>query len=394
MYRKRLLSPALKRALAQFPAVLITGPRQSGKTTFLRQECGRASYVSLDEPQERQFALSDPNGFLDRFAGRSVILDEVQNAPELLPYLKGRIDAARDDRGRWILTGSQQFALMRGVSESLAGRVAILELLPFSTLELGSAAAASLEQTVVAGLYPEPALHPDRRSLWLRSYVQTYIERDIRQLQNIRNLRSFETFVGLCAARHGQEFSPAGLGREAGVSLPTAKAWAGLLEASYVCRLLRPYFRNYGKRLVKSPKLYFHDPGLVSALTRQPNGEAALAGPLGGALLEGLVVAETWKIFAAAGLEHESYFWRTRDGMEVDLIVRAGGRLHPIEVKLTATPTRGHCSGLDRFRKIAKDEAADGGLVVCRVRKEVPLPFGNRAIPWQEYPAWLQDRLR
>lgn len=393
MYLQRFLAPTLKLALTNFPAVLITGPRQSGKTTFLRHECGPASYVSLDEPQERQFAISDPNGFLDRFRGGPVILDEIQNAPELFPYLKVRIDAARTTPGRWILTGSQQFAVMRNVSESLAGRIAVLELPPLSVLERASEAAASLEDTVIAGLYPEPALHPERRALWLASYVQTYLERDIRQLQNVRNLRAFEMFVGLCAARHSQEFSPADLGRDAGISLPTAKSWVGLLEATYVCRLLRPYFRNFGKRLVKSSKLYFLDPGIVSALTRQPNGEAALAGPLGGALFEGLVVAETWKIFAAAGLAHDAYFWRTRDGMEVDLIVRAGGQLYPVEVKLTATPTPGHCASIDRFRKIAKGEAAGEGLIVCRVRKEVPLPFGNRAIPWQEYSAWLRDRL-
>ncbi len=238
MYRQRHLAATLQRALTGFPAVLVTGPRQSGKTTFLRHEAGAGvDYVSFDDPAERDFAAVDPAGFLARLTGRAVILDEIQYAPALLSHLKLRIDAEPGRCGRWLLTGSQQFGLMRDVSESLAGRVAILELPPFSHGELPR---ASLDETLWNGGYPIPALHPERRDLWLRSYVATYLERDARQIRNIPDLRTFSQFLSLTAAHHGQEFHPADLARELGVSQPTVKSWAGVLEASYVAFFCLP----------------------------------------------------------------------------------------------------------------------------------------------------------
>ncbi|MCX5860391.1 MAG: ATP-binding protein [Proteobacteria bacterium] len=393
MYIPRLLFPVLKKALTHFPAVLVTGPRQSGKTTFLRHELGRgAGYVSFDDPLERDFALTDPNGFLDRFKNQPVILDEIQYVPELFPFLKIRIDRDRNKNGRWILTGSQQFGLMKNISESLAGRIALLELLPFSLLETGSRAPAILEQCIWDGGYPEPSLYPEKRDLWVRSYIQTYIERDVRQLQNIKDLRIFETFIGLCAAYHGQVFNTAILSRKCGVSLPTIKSWGGILEASYLCRLLPPYFENFGKRLVKTPKLYFLDPALVVTLTRQPNGEAALSGQMGGALFEGLIVSEALKIFAAAGKNADIFFWRS-NGLEVDLIIQAHGRLLPVEIKLTATPTVKHIESLRKFRELAGRKSAGTGILVCRVEKPVPMPHDTLAIPWREFPAWLKNQI-
>ena len=196
--------------------MLVTGPRQSGKTTFLLEEFGRGSrYLSLDDPLERGFARSDPNAFLDRFAEERVILDEIQYSPELLPYLKIRIDRDRHRYGRWLLTGSQQFQLMAGVSESLAGRIALPDLLPFSLLESGLPG-AGLAPLIWNGSYPEPALHPDKRDLWISSYIQTYIERDVRQLLKVQDLRTFETVLGLCAARHAEELHVADIARAAG----------------------------------------------------------------------------------------------------------------------------------------------------------------------------------
>ena len=394
MYVPRALSPTLSKALADFPAVLVTGPRQSGKTTLLREEFGSgAAYVSFDDPLERGFAAEDPNGFLDRFQQERVILDEIQYAPELLPYLKLRIDRDRRRNGRWLLTGSQQFQLMARVGESLAGRIALLDLLPFSLLELPAAGTRTLGSLVWGGSYPEPALHPGKRDLWISSYIQTYVERDVRQLLSIRDLRSFEAILGLCAAHHAQELNMADLARSVGISQPTVKTWISLLEAAYVIRLLPPYFENLGKRIVKSPKLYFLDSALVSSLTRQPSAEAALAGAMGGALFEGFVVSEAFKVFALAGRRPDLFFWRSHGGLEVDLLVALPEGLIPVEIKLTATPTTQHAAVLSRWRELAAHRAAGAGIVVCNVPEPVDLPGGHLALPWRSFPTWLQERL-
>ncbi|MBI2353736.1 MAG: ATP-binding protein [Deltaproteobacteria bacterium] len=376
--------------MGQFPAVLVTGPRQAGKTTLLQHEAGDAfGYVSFDDTMERSFALTDPNGFFDRFGDRPVILDEIQYVPELLPSLKLRIDRNRHRNGRWLLTGSQQFHLMRNVSESLAGRIAILDQLPFSIAEQSGRGELSLEQILWNGCYPEPALNPEKRELWLRAYIQTYLERDVRQLQNIRDLRAFEQFVALACARHSQEFNSAFFSRETGVTLPTAKSWAGLLEASYLLYLLPPFFNNLGKRITKAPKLYMLDPAIVAFLTRQPSAGAALAGAMGGALFEGLLVVEAVKAFTNRGLKPALWYWRSHDGLEVDLILQRSGKLVPVEIKLTTTPLPTHLESLKRFRSLAGEESCEPGILVCRVTDEQPLPFGIMAVPWQNFPIWL-----
>ncbi|HEV3076237.1 MAG TPA: ATP-binding protein [Thermoanaerobaculia bacterium] len=392
-YLPRALASTLTSALKHFPSVLVTGPRQSGKTTFLLQEFGGdARYVSLDDPLERSFATADPNAFLDRFPDQRLILDEIQYAPDLLPYLKVRIDRDRQRHGRWLLTGSQQFQLMANVGESLAGRIALLDLLPFSLLELapGERRLASLLWT---GSYPEPALQPEKRDLWISSYIQTYVERDVRQLLKVQDLRTFEMILGLCAARHGQELNMADLARSAGISQPTVKTWINLLEAAYVIRLLPPYYENFGKRIVKSPKLYFLDSALVSALTRQPAADAALAGAMGGALFEGFVASEAYKVFAIAGKRPDLFFWRSHGGLEVDLVLLLPSGLVPVEIKLTATPTLRHAEALGRFKQLAASRAAGPGLLVCNIPEPVPLPGENLALPWRQFPEWLRQRL-
>lgn len=394
MYVHRLLAPTVANALSLFPSVLVTGPRQSGKTTFLLEEFGKgAQYLNLDDPLERDFARSDPNGFLDRFGETRVVLDEIQYAPELLPYLKIRIDRDRQTNGRWLLTGSQQFQLMANVSESLAGRIALLELLPFSLLETAEVRPLQLAPTVWNGAYPEPALEPEKRDLWIASYIQTYVERDVRQLLNVQDLRTFETVLALCAARHGEELNVADIARAAGISQPTVKTWISLLEAAYIIRLLPPYFENFGKRVIKSPKLYFLDSAIACALTRQPGAEAALAGAMGGALLEGLVIAEAYKVFALRGKRPDLHFWRSQDGLEVDLLLRLAEGLVPIEIKLTATPTLRHAEVLGKFRSLAGKAAAPEGVLVCSVPERRALPGNNVAIPWQEFPRWLAERM-
>ncbi len=394
MYIRRLLADVLSDAVRHFPAVLVTGPRQAGKTTFLLNEMKeKADYVSFDDPMERGFAITDPNGFLNRFDKGPVIFDEVQYVPEILPYLKMRIDRDRKVAGKWLLTGSQQFHLMKNITESLAGRIAVLELLPFSYCEYKGSHSDQLEAFIWNGGYPEPSLHPEKRDLWIKSYIQTYIERDVRQLQNIKDLKTFEVFIRLSAGNHGQGFNMANLSRDVGVSLPTIKSWAGVLEASYLCYFLPPYFRNYGKRVIKTPKLYFLDPALVCAITMQPNPKSALSGAMAGALFEGMVISEAVKVFTMRGKRPDIFFWRSHDGLEVDLIVNIGNKLYPVEIKLTATPTIRHLEPLNRFKALAGADAYETGLLVCRADTITPMPSNNLAIPWHRFPEWLLSKV-
>lgn len=391
MYVARHLAPVVERALGEFPAVLVTGPRQSGKTTLLKHLLGeRARVVNLDDPVQRELAVEDPAALLD-VDDRPLLIDEVQYLPELLHHVKLRIDADRDRTGRFALTGSQQLELMRGVTESLAGRVAVLDLLPFSESELPQR--RSLEEVVYVGGFPEPALHPGRRDLWVRSYLRTYVQRDVRDLRAVSDLRAFEQFISLCAARHGQELNLSSLAGEVGVTHPTAKAWIGVLEASYVLTVVPAFHRNFGKRVVKRPKLYFADPALVCELTRVSDGRSALAGPLGGPLLEGWVVNEAVRQFTNRGRRPDVFHWRSRSRVEVDVVVGVGPKVLPIEVKSTASPRSGHAEALRRFAEFAGDEALPG-VLVCRVSEPTPLPGGVTALPWAEFPDWLGGRLQ
>lgn len=391
MYRSRQITPILHQAMATFPAVLLTGPRQSGKTTLLQHETGGdIKYVTFDDPIERDFAASDPEGFLNRFREHPVVLDEIQYVPGLLPHIKMRIDHDPNRYGHWLLTGSQQFGLMQGVTESLAGRVAVLELPPFSQAEYRR---NDLTEVLWNGSYPIAALFPERRDLWINSYIATYIERDVRQVKNVTDLATFSQFLSLMAARHSQDFNQARISREIGITLPTAKSWASVLEASYIAHLLPPWFRNYGKRIVKTPKSYFYDSGLACMLTRQPDAPSALAGPLGGPLLEGWVVAEARKVLMSRGQRPELYFWRSHDGLEVDLLIPIKGKLHPVEIKLTATPTAAHLNPLNRFIELAAADATTHGTLVCQTEQVRELPGGHTAMPWHGFTDWLTQQL-
>ena len=318
-----------------------------------------------------------------------MILDEIQYVPEILSYIKMRIDRDRKP-GKWVLTGSQQFHLMKNVSETLAGRIAILELPPFNIAEAESDRQTHLSSIFWNGFFPEPFLYPDKRDLWIKSYLQTYLERDVRQLENIRDLRAFEMFVQLSAAHHAQEFHPATLARDCGVTQPTITSWAKTLETSYLAIVLPPFFNNFGKRLIKASKFYFIDPGLVSYLTRQPSAEAALAGNMNGALFEGLVVGEAWKSFTNQGKKPLIYYYRAKGGGEIDLVIQTKGKLLPVEIKLTATPSAIHARSLNQFKKLAGSEASKTGILACRVKKRTELPGDNIAVPWRELPDLIQ----
>lgn len=393
MYVKRSIASKLKNSLRLFPVCVLTGARQTGKSTLLENELPEYAYITFDDPLQRDFAKSDPVGFIGSFAGsKGVVLDEIQYVPSLLSYIKMEVDQARVP-GRWVLTGSQQFHLMKNISESLAGRAILFDLAPFCCDELQDE--KPLTDILWTGLYPEPALCPAKRELWLRSYLQTYLEQDVRQLGNVSDLAAFESLVNLCAARHSQELNGSSLSRESGVSVITVKKWIGLLESCYLLYLLRPFHTNLGKRVVKSPKLYFMDSALAGYLTRQPGADAMLSGSMGGSFFEGLIVAEAVKCFYNNGKRPELYFWRSHDGLEVDLLIQIQDTLYPVEIKSSATPKSGFLAPLNQFRQIAASSSLTiaEGVLVCQAPEPVALPGGNQCVPWNCFYSWLNDKL-
>ena len=363
---QRDITPLLASLSAQYPALTLTGPRQSGKTTLARQVFADKPYVSLEDPDVRRFALEDPRGFLGQYPD-GAILDEFQRAPELPSYLQTLIDADPTP-GRFILTGSQQFELMRNVSQSLAGRTALLRLLPFSLAETARLVPAvrqrSLTRILRDGFYPR--IHDRQLSpaQMLADYFASYVERDLRALTAVHDLQRFERFVRLCAGRTGQVLNLASLGNDAGVSQFTARQWIDLLQTSYIVHLLQPWFINSGKRLVKSPKLYFYDTGLVCWLLGLQEPEQVARDPLLGGLFENFIVMEALKHKVHRGDNGPAYFYRDSNGFEVDLLLpAAGGRMRVIELKAGATVNPDYFRGLRSFAA-AHPQALEGGCVV------------------------------
>jgi predicted AAA+ superfamily ATPase len=399
IYLKRSLETVVTRAAREFPAVVITGPRQSGKTTLLKHLfASRLRLVSLEPPDVRAAAEADPRGFLDLYPA-PVVFDEVQHAPALLPYIKERIDARRDQPGQYLLTGSQNLQLAQGVTESLAGRVAVLRLLPMTERELASKAGAPLPwerkgvprparsrppkqlwTRFLRGYYPEPATSPRKdASLWQAGYVQTYLERDVRSVRQVGDLSRFQAFLRLLAARSAQLLDLSGLSRDLGVAVNTVKAWLSVLEATYQVVVLRPYFSNAGKRLVKAPKVYFMDVGTLCYLAGLRDPMHAMAGPMGGAIFETAVIGEVYRTLAHRGVEPRLYFWRTATGTEVDLIVETDSGLVPVEVKLASTPNPAMAKGIEAFRRDYEDRVGKG--FVIHTGAEV-LPLGSSVLAW------------
>lgn len=333
----RLLRPVLERRARASPVVVLTGPRQSGKTTLVRSTFPEKPYVNLEALDVRQRAIEDPRGFLDSFP-EGAILDEVQRAPDLLSYIQVDVDENRQ-RGRWILTGSQNLLLLSGVSQSLAGRAALLELLPFSVPELrrGGWLADDLFSLLWRGSYPAVFDRGEDPSEWLASYVATYVERDVRQTLAVGDLLSFQTFLRLAAARTGQLLNLSQLGSDAGITHNTAKSWVGVLEATFVALRLAPFHRNLGKRLVKTPKLHLLDSGVACHLLGIRSPDELRLHPLRGAIFESWVVSEILKAHHAAGRAPRLSFFRDAHGLELDLMVEWGTDLAGVEVKSGAT---------------------------------------------------------
>lgn len=385
MYITRLIEKTLKEAVGSFPAVFIGGPRRAGKTTLSKSFLKGYNYVLLDEIDVRSLALEDPRGFLEKYPP-PVIIDEIQNAPGLLSYIKARIEHNKKP-GQWVLTGSQQWALMKGISETLAGRIAILHLYPFSLEEAQQSARIHLSEAggfvnalfqarklpgkimplglwILQGGYPEVVLNKKiSRKLWFSSYLQTYVDRDVRGYIKQSNLHDFERFVKLLAARTAQELNCSTLSRDIGVSVPTIKSWLTLLEASGLIFFLMPYHKNFGKRIIKAPKCYFIDTGIVSYLVGLQSGQHALQGPMAGALYETACVSQFYKRFLAFADPCSLYYYRSTDGVEVDLLIETGKTIYPVEMKLSSTIDYRRASSLIKWLEISRVKNARGLVI-------------------------------
>ena len=312
-YIARNLGEIVQQASRHFPAVVVTGPRRAGKTTLLRQLFPKAQYVLLEDPDIQGRIRNDPRTFLEELRP-PVVFDEIQNAPELLSYVRTLVDAAPRRMGQWLFTGSQEAPLMQGITESMAGRAAILQLLPFSVSE-------TPKVNMLHGGFPEVLARPKSRGLWFASYLQTYLERDVRAITNVRDLVTFRRFLALLASRHGQILNKTDLAAPLGVSVPTISEWLHILEITGQIMVVPPYFENLGKRLIKSPKVYWGDSGLACYLLGITSEAELQRSPFLGQLFEGFVAAEILKIQANQGARKELYYFRDQQGLEVDFLI-------------------------------------------------------------------------
>ena len=351
----RHASPRILRLLDGFPVLTITGPRQSGKTTLVRQLLPHKPYVSLEAPAQREFARTQPAEFLRQFPDGAVI-DEAQNAPELFSEMQGVVDASRT-MGQFVLTGSHNLSLLSGVTQSLAGRTALVELLPLSIAELRDAKLLESDYAnhLVKGFYPALYSRNLEPYEWLNAYLVTYAERDARQLTAIQDLGAFQRFLKLTAARTGQLLNMQSLASDAGVSDKTARQWLSILETCYLIHFVRPHFANFGKRLTKSPKIYMTDVGLAAALLGIHTAQQMQSHPLRGALFETMVVNEFLKSRANTGVREPLYFWRDNIGTEVDLILERGQDIAAVEIKSGITVASDAFNNLEKWQKYATE---------------------------------------
>ena len=347
--KKQLLLLAKK-----MPAIALTGPRQSGKTTLLKAVFPNYDYVNLEHPPTRALALSDPDQFLSQYT-KGLIIDEVQRAPELFSYLQVEIDKQKK-MGQYILSGSQNFSLLENISQSLAGRVALFNLLPFSYKEMtaGNLKIKSLEQLIFKGAYPAIYDRKIAPGIYYSSYLNTYVDRDVRALVNVQNLSLFEAFVKLLAGRVGQLLNLSEIGNALGIDHKTVKKWLSVLETSFIIYLLKPYHTNFNKRLVKTPKLYFYDTGLASNLLGIDDEKQLINHWAKGALFENFVINELLKERINKGIKPQLYFWRDSQGNEVDLLIQEKGKTKAIEIKASKTYHPGFFKGLNYYADLSK----------------------------------------
>jgi predicted AAA+ superfamily ATPase len=377
----RQIGPVLVSALHRFPAVVVTGPRRSGKTTLLRATVPHGQYVLLEDPDIQDRVRRDPRAFIESLR-TPVIFDEIQNTPQLLEYVRTLVDAHPRKKGQWLFTGSQEAPLMQGITESMAGRAAILQLLPFSLAETPKA-------DPLLGGFPEVVLHPRGRELWFASYLQTYIERDVRLISNVRDLPTFRRFLSLLASRHGQMLNRADLAAPLGVSVPTISEWVRILEITGQVIVVPPYFENFGKRLVKSPKIYWCDTGLACHLLGiQSQGELERS-PFWGSIFEGFVAAEILKSQINRGQRKELYYFRDQQGLEIDFIVpQPNARFWLVEAKASKTVRPSMAAPMISLAHVAGDRATRR-IVVYRKSRTGPaftaLAKGVEALTMEQF---------
>jgi len=385
-YIQRELSRQVKQGALHFPAVVLTGPRRAGKTMLLRRLFPKASYFLLEDPDVVGRLRADPQGFLDAVK-TPAILDEVQNVPEVFAFVRSRIDRQPRRMGQWLLTGSQEAPLMQGVAESMAGRAAVLQLLPFSTRE-------TAKVTLLRGGYPEVVARPRGARLWFASYLQTYLERDVRMVTAVKDLATFRRFIALLASRHGQMLNKTDLAAPLGVSVPTIAQWLGVLETTAQILIVPPFSENLGKRLVKSPKVYIADSGLACHLLGIDTAEELERSPFTGVLFEGFIAAEIAKWQVNAGLRRELYYFRDEQGLEVDFLMPGrSGSVMLVECKAGRTVTPAMAAPMKRLaealkRKRGEASAVNMFLVHQEVKAGTPTQAvapGVRALPWRRF---------
>jgi predicted AAA+ superfamily ATPase len=377
----RKLAGMVHQALRQFPALVITGPRRAGKTTLLRKAVPKAQYVLLEDPDIQDRVLRDPRSFLEGLH-LPVILDEIQNTPRLLDYARTMIDAHPRRMGQWLFTGSQEAPLMQGITESMAGRAAVLQLLPFSLAE-------SPKVDLLRGCFPEPVMHPASRTLWYSSYLQTYIERDVRTITQVRDLPAFRRFLSLLASRHGQFLNKSDLAAPLGVAVSTIGEWLYILEITGQIILVPPYFENFGKRLVKTPKVYWGDSGMACHLLGIQTQAELDRSPFLGAIFEGFVASEILKSQINRGHRKELYCFRDRQGLEVDFLVpQPNARFWAVEAKASRTIQSAMANPLLALKRAAQDRISKAVIVHRKSRNQPPMTTvapGVEAMPVEQF---------
>ncbi|WP_164126568.1 ATP-binding protein [Sphingobacterium luzhongxinii] len=377
----RTLAEEIKKRIDQYPILAVTGPRQSGKTTLLKILFPDYAYVSLENPDNRSFATEDPNGFLQQYAG-PVILDEVQRVPELFSYLQTAVDES-GEMGQYILSGSQNFHLLKHITQSLAGRVALFRLLPLDTHELERAGKLpdNYLKACIKGGYPAIYHRGINPTDFYANYIRTYVEKDVTELINIRDLNSFRTFLGLCAARAGQLLNLTAMANACNISQPTAKSWLSILESSYIVFQLYPYHENFNKRLVKTPKLYFYDTGLLTHLLQIREQEELATNRFKGNIFENFVIANFQKFNENSYQHLQYYFWQDHNGIELDLLLKNARGFDVYEIKSTQTISAPLFKNLKHFAELVEPQIVTPHLIYGG--EESLIRSGVQVLPWK-----------